>query len=123
MSTVLVIEDDRACLRVIEGYLKRAGYRVLVAASGAAGIALARAGGIDVVTLDVRMQPIDGWAVFEALRADPATQTIPVVFVTIVEHAIVGRRLGAEGYIGKPFRGQQLVEVVAQALRNGAANA
>jgi DNA-binding response OmpR family regulator len=121
MSTVLVVEDDRACQRVIEGYLKRAGYRVLVAASGEAGLALARAGGIDVVTLDVRMRPIDGWAVFKALRDDAATQNIPIVFVTIVEHAIVGRRLGAEGYIGKPFRGQQLVEVVAQALRDGAA--
>jgi DNA-binding response OmpR family regulator len=123
MSTILVIDDDRACLRVIEGYLKRAGYRVMVAGSGEAGIALARAGGIDLVTLDVRMRPIDGWAVFKALRDDTGTQSIPIVFVTIVEHAIVGRSLGAEGYIGKPFRGQQLVEVVAQALRDAAAKA
>jgi CheY-like chemotaxis protein len=121
MSTVLVIEDDPATLRVIEGYLKRAGYHVRVAASGADGIALALAGGIDLVTLDVRMRPIDGWAVFETLRADPATRTIPVVFVTVVEHAIVGRSLGAEGYVGKPFRGQQLLDVVARALRDGSA--
>jgi CheY-like chemotaxis protein len=123
MSTVLVIEDDPATQRVIEGYLKRAGHHVQVAASGADGIALARASGIDLVTLDVRMRPIDGWAVFETLRADPATRHIPVVFVTVVEHAIVGRSLGAEGYIGKPFRGQQLVDVVARALRERSARA
>jgi CheY-like chemotaxis protein len=115
-KTVLVIDDDRGCLRVIEAQLKRAGYRVLAAGSGAAGLLLARAGGVDLVTLDVRMRPVDGWAVFEALRADPTTCDIPIVFVTIVDEAIVGRGLGADGYLAKPFRAQRLLEVVARAL-------
>jgi CheY-like chemotaxis protein len=120
-ETVLVIEDDRACLRVIEGHLKRAGYQVVVAATGAAGIEMARAGGIHLVTLDVRMKPIDGWAVFAALRADPATRDIPVVFVTIVDEVIVGRTLGAEGYVAKPFRAQKLLQAVDRALHPGLA--
>lgn len=97
--------------------LAQAGYRVVTASGAVEGLALARAGGIDLVTLDVLMEPVDGWAVFEALRADPATHDIPVVFVTIVDQPEWGQELGADGYIIKPFRGQSLLAVVERALR------
>lgn len=117
IRTVLVIEDHRPNLLMLQGHLEQAGYRVLTATGAAEGLALARAGGVDLVTLDVLMEPVDGWAVFEALRADPSTRDIPVVFVTIVDQPERGEELGAEGYIVKPFRGQSLLAVVERALR------
>ena len=115
-STVLVVEDHPPNRLMLKGHLEGAGYRVLTARGAEDGLALARAGGIDLVTLDVLMEPVDGWAVFRALRADPATQAIPVVFVTIVDQPERGAALGAEGYIVKPFRGQKLLDVVGTAL-------
>lgn len=114
-KTVLVIEDDRPILLVIKGHLEGAGYRVLGAGSGAEGLALARAGGVDLITLDVLMQPIDGWTVFQALRVDPATRKIPIVFITVLDEHPEG--LVAEGYVSKPFRARDLINVVGQALR------
>jgi CheY-like chemotaxis protein len=115
-ETVLVIEDDHACLRVMEAQLRRAGYHVLAAAAGAEGIELARSRDVDLITLDMRMRPLDGWAVFAALRADPTTRDIPVVLVTVVDEVIVGRTLGADGYVAKPFRARKLLEAVDRAL-------
>jgi CheY-like chemotaxis protein len=114
-KTVLVIEDNPPIAMVIAGHLEGAGYRVHRAASGGAGLALARSGGVDLITLDVLMQPIDGWTVFHALRTDPATRMIPIVFVTVVDERPTG--LAAEGYVTKPFRGRDLLQVVKRALR------
>jgi two-component system, sensor histidine kinase and response regulator len=114
-KTVLVIEDDRPTFLVLKGHLERAGYRVRGAASGAEGLVLAQTGGVDLITLDVLMHPVNGWTVFRRLRADPATQEIPIVFVTIVEERPKG--LVAEGYVTKPFYGRELLDVVERALR------
>jgi CheY-like chemotaxis protein len=113
-KTVLVIEDDRSISLVIKGHLQRAGFRVVGASSGAEGLTLARTGPVDVITLDVLMQPVDGWAVFQALRSDPVTRNVPVVFVTIVDERPDG--LVCEGYVTKPFQGRELLEVVTRAL-------
>ncbi len=116
-KTVLVIEDDRPIFLVMKGHLEGAGHRVLGASSGEEGLALARTGGVDLITLDVLMHPVDGWTVFHALRNDPLTQKIPIVFVTIVDERPEG--LVAEGYVTKPFRGRDLLDVVERALRTG----
>jgi CheY-like chemotaxis protein len=114
-KTVLVIEDDRPIFLVIKGHLEGAGYRVLGAATGQEGLALARSGGVDLITLDVLMHPIDGWTVFQTLRTDPATQKIPIVFVTIFDEQPHG--LVAEGYVKKPFRARDLLYAVGRALK------
>lgn len=114
-KTVLVIEDDRPIFLVIKGHLEGAGYRVLWAAGGPEGLALARSGGVDLITLDVLMHPMDGWTVFQTLRADPTTRKIPVVFISIVEEHPQG--LAAEGYVKKPFRARDLLYAVGRALK------
>lgn len=115
-ETVLVIEDDRPTFLVIKGHLERAGYRVLEASHGAEGLALARSNQVALITLDVLMHPIDGWTVFRELRTDPATQKIPIVFVSVIDERPEG--LIAEGYVGKPFRGHDLLKVITRALRS-----
>ena len=113
-TTVLVIEDDRPIALVLKAHLKGAGYRVRTAATGAAGIACARAGGIDLITLDVHMHPVDGWTVLQALRDDPTTRRIPVIVVSMLDERPAG--LEADGYVRKPFRGRDLLAVVGRVL-------
>lgn len=113
MRTVLVVEDDRQVLAVIRAHLTAAGYRVLAATDGEQGLALARAGDVDLITLDVLMAPLSGRDVLARLRADPATHAIPVVLVTVLDRA---GGLAADGLVSKPFRGRRLVEEVRRLL-------
>lgn len=104
---VLYVEDEpyiRTVARVaLEGV---GGFDVEVAASGREGIEKARVFEPDVILLDEMMPGMDGLATFRALREDPQTASIPVVFVTakVQPHEILEyKRLGAVAVIPKPF--------------------
>lgn len=112
-ATVLVIEDDQDIVTVLRGHLERAGYLVLAATDGAAGLRLAR-GGVDLITLDLLMAPLDGPTVLRRLRADPVTWDIPVVLVTVVED--IPSDLVADARVRKPFRGDQLIAEVRRLI-------
>jgi signal transduction histidine kinase/CheY-like chemotaxis protein/ligand-binding sensor domain-containing protein len=101
--TVLVIDDDPAVRDLMERTLTKDGYRVVTAADGARGLAFARELKPAVITLDVMMPGMDGWAVLTALKADPATAEIPVVMLTIVDDKHMGFALGAADYFTKPI--------------------
>ena len=107
---VLVIEDDLQVLGIIRAHLAGAGYRVLVAAGGEAGLELARTQPVDLITLDLHMSPIDGREVFHQLRADVATRNIPVVLVTVADG--LATDIVAEGLVSKPFLGRRLLAEV-----------
>ena len=108
--TVLVIEDDLEVLGIIRAHLAGAGYRVLIAAGGEAGLELARTQPVDVITLDLLMSPVGGREVFKRLRADGATRHIPVVLVTVADALTDG--IPAEGFVSKPFPGRRLLAEV-----------
>jgi DNA-binding response OmpR family regulator len=112
--TVLAIEDDLEVLGIIKAHLAGAGYRVLVAAGGEAGLELARTQPVDLITLDLLMSPVNGRDVFQRLRADKATRNIPVVLVTIVDAPI--HDMAAEGFVSKPFLGRRLLAEVRRLL-------
>ncbi|MFN8526308.1 MAG: response regulator [Chloroflexota bacterium] len=112
--TVLVVEDHAPTAEVLRGHLEGSGFRVLVAADGTAGMAMARSGGVDLITLDVLMEPVDGWSLFRMLRAERGTSHIPVIFISVVETRPPGTL--ADGYVTKPFRRRRLMEVVERAL-------
>jgi DNA-binding response OmpR family regulator len=113
-QTVLAIEDDLEVLGIIRAHLAGAGYRVLVAAEGQAGLELARMHPVDLITLDVHMSPVDGRDVFNRLRADDATRKIPVLMVTVAD-SLIGD-LGADGVVSKPFLGRRLLAEVRRLL-------
>lgn len=104
---VLLVDDEDDIRFVARASLERlAGWDVLAASSGAEGIELARAEQPDAIVLDVMMPGMDGPATLAALRADPATAGIPVVFLTAKIQAEERRRLeelGAAGVVAKPF--------------------
>ncbi len=84
----------------------------MTAASGEDGLRLARTLAPDVITLDVLMPGMDGWAVLAALKADPLLANIPVVMLTIVEEKNLGYALGAADYLVKPLDRDRLIEVI-----------
>jgi CheY-like chemotaxis protein len=83
--------------------LSKEGLRVELAADGKSGLELARQLQPQVITLDVMMPGMDGWAVLRALKADPQTAHIPVIMLTIVDDQHIGFALGAADYFTKPI--------------------
>ncbi|MBI2206133.1 MAG: response regulator [Candidatus Rokubacteria bacterium] len=103
---ILVVDDDDDNRHVIGRRLERQGYHVEFAADGARALELARTRRFDLVLLDVMMPGLDGFAVLEQLKADPATRDIPVIMVSALDDtASVVRCIerGAEDYLPKPF--------------------
>ena len=95
-------------------FLTKEGYRVETAAGGEAGLRLARELHPDVITLDVMMPGMDGWAVLSELKADPELADIPVVMLTIVDNKNLGYALGAADYLTKPIQRDRLLAILAK---------
>jgi CheY-like chemotaxis protein len=113
-GTVLVIDDDAGTRDLLRRFLTREGYRVECAASGEQGLRLARELRPEVITLDVMMPGMDGWAVLSSLKSDPALAATPVVMLTIVDEYRTGYALGAADYLTKPVDRERLVAVLAK---------
>jgi signal transduction histidine kinase/DNA-binding response OmpR family regulator/ligand-binding sensor domain-containing protein len=111
---ILVIDDDPNMRELTTRSLGKEGYRVECAANGEQGITMARELRPAVITLDVMMPGLDGWAVLTALKADPATADIPVIMMTIVDEEHVGFSLGAADYFTKPVDWQRLDASIAK---------
>jgi two-component system phosphate regulon response regulator PhoB len=108
---VLVAEDDEDILALVVFDLEDEGYEVLTARNGEDAIALAHERRPDLVLLDVAMPGLDGYEVTRRLRADAATSGTPVVLLTAraqVKDVIEGFEAGANDYVTKPFRPDEL---------------
>lgn len=121
-TTILIIEDDAQIRRVVEGYLQQAGYHVLTAADGIAGLALAQQMKPALLVLDLMLPGLDGLEIARRLRAhsDPGVAGVYIIMLTArVEETdrIVGLELGADDYVTKPFSPRELVARVRAALR------
>ncbi|MEP7132105.1 MAG: ATP-binding protein, partial [Acidobacteriota bacterium] len=116
-KVVLVIDDDPSVLDLMQRICSKAGYRVMTTRSGEEGLRLAREKRPDLITLDVVMPGIDGWAVLAALKKDPALSAIPVVVVTIADERDRGISLGASDYFVKPVDHEKLKSALARIRR------
>lgn len=116
---VLVIEDDAGMRTALRECLKGAGYLVTEAADGLAGLAQAEGWQPHAILLDIRMPGLDGYEVCRRLKANAATQNIPVIVVTAVQNDPVSRRayeVGAMACILKPFRLEALLSMIQTAI-------
>jgi signal transduction histidine kinase/CheY-like chemotaxis protein len=111
-NSVLVIDDDATARDLIEHYLTEQGYSVYTADNGALGLAMAKQYQPRIITLDVMMSNMDGWAVLTSLKRDPQVAHIPVVMLTIVDEKNTAYALGASDYVTKPIDSNRLVEVL-----------
>lgn len=104
-QTLLIVDDSPQTLSILVDILN-GHYRGIVAKSGEKALELAAKNRPDLVLLDVIMPGMDGYAVCKALKADPATRDIPVIFITVLgeeDDETQGFELGAVDYITKPF--------------------
>jgi two-component system phosphate regulon response regulator PhoB len=108
---ILVAEDDEDILELVVFDLEDEGYEVLTARDGEQAITLALERRPDLVLLDVAMPGLDGYEVTRRLRADDSTRATPVVLLTAraqVKDVIHGFEAGANDYVTKPFRPDEL---------------
>jgi PAS domain S-box-containing protein len=116
---VLVVDDDPNARELLRRHLQRGGYAVRMAANGEEAVQLARTLQPDVVTLDVLMPQMDGWAVLSAMKEDAVLAEIPVIMVTIVDNQSIGFSLGAADYLIKPIDRDRLVRAVEKCCPTG----
>jgi CheY-like chemotaxis protein len=110
--TVLVIDDDPAFRDLVTRFLDREGFRIVTASDGDEGLIQARQVRPDLITLDVMMPGLDGWALLAALKAEPALAEIPVVMLTIADDRSKGFALGASDYLTKPLDRGRLATIL-----------
>jgi two-component system alkaline phosphatase synthesis response regulator PhoP len=118
--TILLIDDEPELVKLLDYNLSKAGYLVLTAKDGAAGLATARKHAPDAVILDVMMPGLDGWEVCKRLRQDPSTSALPVIMLTAKADEgdrVLGLELGADDYVTKPFGVRELLARVKALLR------
>jgi two-component system, cell cycle response regulator len=118
---LILVADDSATVRAVLGaQLGGAGYAVVPAADGREALARLREDRPDVALLDIEMPELDGFAVLDAVRADPALATIPVLFLTgraEAQDVAAGLARGAHDYVRKPIEASELTARVRAALR------
>ncbi|MBX3048984.1 MAG: response regulator [Anaerolineales bacterium] len=118
---VVCVEDEVEMIDLIRLILSRRGFEVIGANGGREGLEIIRAELPDLVLLDLMMPDVDGWQVYQQLKADPATAEIPVIVVTAKAQNIdkvLGLHIAkVDDYIPKPFSLQELVDRVEAVLK------
>ena len=113
---ILCIEDEPEMIDLIRLILSRRGFEVVGAAGGEEGLEKARQKPPDMVLLDLMMPDMDGWEVYQQLKADEKTKDIPVIVVTAKAQSIdkvLGLHIAkVDDYIAKPFSPQELLNSV-----------
>jgi two-component system, OmpR family, copper resistance phosphate regulon response regulator CusR len=118
VKRILIIEDEVRITSFLEKGLGSSGYTTSVAATGADGLAMAQTGEFDLVILDIGLPDIDGFAVLEVLRK--RDRALPVIILTArdaVADTVHGLEGGADDYVTKPFRFEELLARVKARLR------
>lgn len=123
MRKALVIEDNVEIRENIVEVLELAGFRVFVANDGNEGLQVAADMGPDVILCDIMMPGLNGYEVIRELRANSATSKIPFIYVTAStekSEVIRAMRLGADGYVRKPFEVSELMDTIESLLKKKA---
>jgi putative two-component system response regulator len=111
-SKILAVDDTPASLKLLSDLLKAEGYEVLSAINGELALKAATRTPPDLILLDIRMPVMDGYDVCRRLKALPATQNIPVIFVTAAsetDEKVLGFKVGAVDYVTKPYQREELL--------------
>jgi signal transduction histidine kinase/CheY-like chemotaxis protein len=111
-DTILVIDDDPVTLDLTQRFLSRQGFKVVTASDGKSGCELAKQVLPRVITLDIMMPGMDGWAVLKELKRDEKTTDIPVIMLTMLDERELGFALGASEYLRKPIDRERLAALL-----------
>jgi CheY-like chemotaxis protein len=118
MKTILVIEDDEIMRDLLHLKLGGAGYHVLLAKDAVVAANAVMKGRPDLVLMDIDMPHLNGLQLAQAMKSDPETARIPVIFVTgRTDAEAEAMQLGAAGFFAKPLRADDLLAKLAALLR------
>lgn len=117
---ILVIDDDRIFLKIVEHDLTKNGFSVMTAQSAEEGVLLARTENPDLILLDIHMPNIEGGEVVELLQEDLQTQDIPIIFVTALlsKDEEIRRKniISGHYFLSKPYKIEELLEKIDKYL-------
>lgn len=119
-KTILTVDDSASVRQMVSFTLKGAGYGVLEAVDGEDGLAKLTGSEVHMVITDLNMPKLDGIGFIKKIRANPKYKFIPVIMLTTesqAEKKQAGKAAGATGWIVKPFKPEQLLDVVKKVLR------
>lgn len=118
-ESILVVDDERVILRILEFNLKKQGYQVRMAANGSEAMQKTRESKPDLILLDVMMPEMDGFQVCREIRADPQLQDVLIIMLTAKGQEIdkdTAEEAGANLYFTKPFSPATLIGSVRELL-------
>jgi DNA-binding response OmpR family regulator len=116
-KTIMIVDDEKRLVSLVESYLSQEGYRVVTAGDGREALSKARKENPDLIILDVMMPEMDGYEFTENYRKEHKTPIILLTARVEEQDHVVGLDLGADDYVTKPFRPRELMARVRSALR------
>ncbi|OGO35599.1 MAG: DNA-binding response regulator [Chloroflexi bacterium RBG_16_57_8] len=119
MDKILIVEDDRTLLSVLEYNLTKEGYSVVTASDGADGLEVARRENPDFIILDIMLPKMSGYEVCRILRKEMSAPILMLSARGEETDKVVGLDLGADDYMTKPFSMRELLARVRAGLRRG----
>jgi DNA-binding response OmpR family regulator len=117
--TVLVVDDERDTNDILASLVQAQNFEAIQVYSGAQTLAAVAERQPDVILLDLMLPDIDGFELCDRLKRSRETNLIPIIMVTALQdahHRAAGVRVGANGYLTKPFQAEQLYEMIQKAL-------
>lgn len=116
MATILIIDDETSVATLLAELLDEEGYSVVIAFDGSDGLARARAVRPDLILSDVMMPGLDGYALVQAIAADPDLQDTPIVLMSAGPAGPKAAALPVAGFISKPFLLDHVVTLIQHLL-------
>ncbi len=116
-QTILIVDDEKRLVSLVQSYLAQEGYRAVAAYNGKEALAVAEKENPDLIILDVMMPEMNG---YEFMRAHRAEKDTPIIMLTAKvedDDKIIGLELGADDYVAKPFKPRELMARVRNVLR------
>ncbi len=114
---ILVVDDEKRIVEILQAYLERDGYRVIAAYDGRSALELARSNSPDLIILDLMLPEVSGWDVCRELRRE---SDVPIIMLTARDDTtdkIIGLELGADDYVTKPFEPKEIISRARAVLR------
>lgn len=116
-NTIMVVDDEKRLVSLLESYLDQEGFRVVKASNGREALHLARQEKPDLIVLDIMMPEMDG---YEFMRLHRKERSTPIILLTAKvdkDDKVIGLELGADDYVTKPFRPRELLARIRAVLR------
>lgn len=120
-AVILVVDDDAMNREILEAYLGMEDYQVVLASNGQKGLQTAQEQAISLILLDVRLPDMSGYDVCQQIRTDERTGHIPILIVSGYSSKADRQQAfdaGADGFISRPFDGDDLLQQVKTLLNN-----